>query len=744
MKSPISASPLKISLFVAILLAVLLFADVLFLRYIELKTYDLRLIARGEKTVGPETVVVAIDEKSLKELGRWPWSRTVMARLVSALKEQGAGVIGFDVVFAEREEDKALAVMEGFSSLLKREGIADPRLRKLMEESTEALKADSVFSRAIGEAGKVILGYLFHFSPGEIAHVSPEEIAQARKSIRSGRYESVQYRHPPGAHTLYEALAPVANLPELSARAAASGFFNAFPDRDGTIRYSPLVIRFNDDYYSSLAVNLVAAYLNWPGTELALDSFGVSGIKIGDIQIPTDHAGRMLVNYLGGKSVPHVSACDVISGRLPRDFFKDRIVLVGATAIGIYDLRVTPFSPVSPGVNIHATVVDNILRGNFLIRSPATVVLDYLTIFVFSLFLGLVIPRFKALGGALITLGVLGLYVPINFLVFAHFNLWLNLVYPTGALVLSYLGITIYSFFIEEREKRKIRHAFQHYLTSSVVSEILKDPAKLKLGGEKKVLSVLFSDIRGFTTLAEALGPEELVTLLNEYLTAMTEVVFKYDGLLDKYIGDAIMAVFGAPVDQKDHPWRACKVALEMKERLKVLQGKWKEEGRPSLEIGVGISSGEMVVGNMGSQMRFDYTVMGDQVNLASRLEGINKLYGTGIIVSEFTRQAVRDRFLFRELDLVRVKGKTEPVRIYELRGERPGATPEELDFVGRFEEALVCYRGGRWEEARRHFDYTLKAAAGDNPSRLYLERLERMKDLPETPWDGVFNLDVK
>lgn len=320
----------------------------------------------------------------------------------------------------------------------------------------------------------------------------------------------------------------------------------------------------------------------------------------------------------------------------------------------------------------------------------------------------------------------------------------MNLIYPVLTMMTIYLGITVYRYVTEEREKKKIRGAFQYYLTASVINEILKDPSKLKLGGDKKQLSVMFSDIRGFTGISEKLTPEELVRLLNEYLTAMTDVVFKYDGLLDKYIGDAIMAVFGAPLDQPDHALRACRTALEMMSELKRLREKWAAEGRPDVNIGVGVNTGDMVVGNMGSEMRFDYTVIGDSVNLASRLEGTNKEYGTNIIISEFTYESIRNELFCRELDAVRVKGKKLPVRIYELLGEKKDAA-EWQECVGRFETGLAKYREGLWDEAIAAFRSVLEVRPADYPARLYIERCETLKENPpEGEWDGVFTMTKK
>jgi len=419
-------------------------------------------------------------------------------------------------------------------------------------------------------------------------------------------------------------------------------------------------------------------------------------------------------------------------------------VIVGATATGIYDLRVTPFSTVYPGVEIHATVIDNILHENFLQRSVWTSFLDVCALIIFGLVIGIAIPRVKAVQGILLSFFIVAFFVAANTVIFTHFNIWLNLIYPVLTMIVIYLGITIHRYITEEREKKKIKGAFQYYLTASVINEMLKDPTKLKLGGDKKDLSVLFSDIRGFTSISEKLTPEELVHLLNEYLTAMTNVVFKYDGLLDKYMGDAIMAVFGAPLDQPDHPLRACRTALGMMEELKILQKKWAEEDRPVLNIGVGVNTGDMVVGNMGSEMRFDYTVMGDSVNLGSRLEGINKEYGTNIVISEYTYEAVKDVLFCRELDSVRVKGKKLPVRIFELMGEKKDAE-KWGNFVSLFEDGLLKYKQGLWDDAIGCFQEALEIRPYDPPARLYIERCQALKTTPpEGQWDGVFTMTRK
>lgn len=739
-------SPFKIAIFINICLLILFFFDAAFLHYMELRTYDLRMVYRSERAIGKETAVVAIDERSLTELGRWPWSRGVIAELVKALKAQGVKAIGFDIIFSEPEENRGIKALQELSDRLKKLEPTSRTAQELIQQKKRQLDVDGFLASAIGEAGNVTLGYLFHFSRAEVGHLTETEITRNVDSIASGQYPVVQYKRAPEQGALYEALAPLANLETLATRAENCGFFNAFPDKDGTIRWSPLLIKFQDKYYSSLAVSLLMQYLDWPDVRLKLDSFGVAAITIGDTLIPTDHYGRILINYLGREGVvPHYSAVDVIRGRIPPGELKDRIIIVGATAIGIYDLRVTPFSPVSAGINIHATVVDNILRRSFIVQSFWTSLLDVFAIILLGLATGFFVSRLRAVPAFGLTAGLTLIFIAVNFLIFSRFSVWLNLIYPLLSILLSYVGVTVHKFLSEEREKKKVRSAFQYYLTSSVINEMLKDPSKLRLGGEKKELTVLFSDIRGFTSVSEVLTPEELVHLLNEYLTAMTDLVFKHDGLLDKYMGDAIMAVYGAPLDQPDHPVRACETALEMISVLDVLRVKWRQEGRPDLDIGIGLSSGAMVVGNMGSQMRFDYTVMGDRVNLGSRLEGLNKVYGTRIIVSEYTRDLVRDQFALRELDSVRVKGKAIPVRIYELCGTIAGTKQETPEVIRLFEEGLARYRDCDWDEASRLFREVLVARPDDGPARLYLARVEQLKNDPPPPgWDGVFTMESK
>ena len=740
-----SISPLKIAALVVLIAVVLFLVDPHFLRFMELKSFDLRMVSRGIKPPGNEVIIASIDEKSLSELGRWPWPRTTIAKLIKKLKDEGAKAVGFDIVFAEPDENSGLKTVQELIKDVKKAGAGKSELSGILEEREKTADTDAILARSIANVANITLGYFFHISDKEVGHLKEEQIAAAEGMIGNGRFQMIRSAKGADASSVIRAYAAQPNLPAISEAAENCGYFNTFPDTDGVIRWLPLVIKFRDNYYASLALSLLAQYLEWPMVVLNIAEYGVENVRLDKFIIPTDENGRLLINYLGPpKTFLHYSVSDILNGSISPDKIKGKMVLVGATATGIYDMRNTPFSSVYPGVEMHATVIDNILRQNFLIHSGWTKFIDLLIIIFAGLLVGFLLPKFRAIAGMALVIIVIASFIIFNTFIFTRYNVWLNMIYTLLTIIVIYLGITIYRYVTEEREKKKIRGAFQYYLTPSVVNEILKDPSKLKLGGDKKRLSVMFSDIRGFTSISEKLSPENLVQLLNEYLTAMTNIVFKHDGLLDKYIGDAIMAVFGAPLDQPDHAQRACHTAVEMIAELKQLQDKWAAEGWPEINIGIGVNTGDMVVGNMGSEMRFDYTVMGDSVNLSSRLEGTNKEYGTNIIISEFTHESVKDEFVCRELDAVRVKGKKLPVRIFELLGDKKDESQWQA-FVEIFEHGLALYRAGKWEEAINEFSRVLELKPDDYPAKLYIERCEALKEKPpEGEWDGVFTMTKK
>jgi adenylate cyclase len=745
LKNSLNISGFKIAVLLTLAVLGIYYLDPHFLNILELKTLDLRFLSRGKVPTSDKVALVTVDEKSLDELGRWPWPRTRMAQLLDALVKAEAGVVGFDIVWAEPDENSELKSLTATKRKIAELKLSNRELEYYLAEALKKADSDRTLADSLARSQRAILGYFFHFSPREGAGKKEKDPPKDLPPITS--FNVVKFTSEEAARVpLFEASYPEMNIPVLSEAAEGAGYFNIFPDPDGTVRWAPLVIKYQDRFYCSLSLAVLQKYLEKPPLAIRVAEFGVEQIRLGKLSIPTNEEGRVLINYRGPqKSFPHYSATDVIHGRVPAKAFQGKIVLVGATAIGIYDMRVTPFEHVFPGLEIHANVIDSILQGDFLHRPNWITLVDVLVIAGVGLILGGLLTRVRALWGALIGGGLFLLVLGLGKFLFEGQGVWMNLTYPTLNLAFIYLGVTGYRYMTEEREKKKVRGAFQYYLTASVVEEVLKNPDKLKLGGEKKDLTVLFSDIRGFTSISEQMTPEGLVKLLNEYLTAMTDVVFKHDGLLDKYIGDAVMAFWGAPLDQPDHARRACMAALDMMDELHRLQKKWSAEGLPFLNIGIGVNAGPMVVGNMGSDRRFNYTVMGDSVNTGSRLEGLNKVYGTNILVSQATFEQLQGEFLGREVDLVRVKGKGQPVKIFELLGPKATASADQQALAGAFHTALDEYRKRDWEKAREILQSLLAKFPHDGPAKVYLERCDTLsQNPPPGDWDGVYTMTTK
>jgi len=731
----------RLGLLITFVVVCVYLVKVPFLEFMELKALDLQFLARGTKKPGTEIVLLTIDEKSLDELGRWPWSRQLIAQGLELLSKYGARVIGLDIVFSEPEQRIDPKVLEYFGKKFKQWGLGGSILDQLLDSWRKEYSADEILAQVMERSGKVILGYFFYTADEITSQEASRKDQNLPTSYSLIRFSSSRAKHFP----LMKAFGIESPLQRLSAAAAGLGFFNIFPDQDGSVRSIPLVIKYQDQLYSPFALEVAKAYLGEHNLSIQVADFGIEDIRLGRRRIVTDKQGRLLINYRGyAGTFPHHSFCDLIKHRLSPNLFKDKIVLIGATAAGIYDLRVTPFSSIFPGVEIHANVIDNILHQDYLTRPNWATIMNILSIILIGIFLSFSLGRVKAMSGVFIAASLfMACFFTARYF-FQHFNQWLGIIYPSLNIILVYLSITAFNYMTEEREKRKVKGAFQYYVAPSVVNEMLKNPDQLRLGGEKKELTVLFSDIRGFTTISEQMDPEVLVRFLNRYLTAMTDIIFRHEGLLDKYMGDAIMAIFGAPLPQHDHALRACLAALDMTQELKKMQQSGMFQGVPKLSAGIGINTGWMVVGNMGSESRFDYTVLGDDVNLGSRLEGLNKEYGTNIIISEFTHEKIQDQILCRELDLVRVKGRDRPVRIYEVLRRLDDAA-ECMQLVELFHRALTHYRQRAWTEARALFLKILQMNPHDYPSQLYLSRCDQLTQNPPPPdWDGISTFKTK
>jgi adenylate cyclase len=739
-------------------------AGFLFLQDIEQRTLDLRFALRGKRTADPRIVIVGIDDKTLQTIGSYPLPRSNYALLVRQLKQSGARVVGFDVTFPTAASSEALDVL---AHLRKEIGLSAPAdLQNKVLQLEQQSDVDAQFAASLKDAGNVVLGHLF--LNAEVSKFSDPKQAEAYFNIVWAKSFPQILKVKSGNHDFdlsqawIQAGGPVAsgveaNLPNLAEAAASYGFFNIIPDADGTIRRALFVIRYQDqDFFPSLALQVLRQYESIPDQQIAayIAADGVERIQFGDHKLYPWQDGSGLINYVGPyHSYPHYSMVDVLHGTVPTDAFRDKIVFVGGTALGIGDLRNTPFEKQDSGymgVEIHANILDNLLHSaepqrTFLIRGFNEEIVDIAFIVFFGIGLGLWCGRSRPLTATLTAMVVLGAFFGFVYYGFAHWGRWYSFVLPAATLVGSYASITSFRVIHEEREKRKIRKTFSQYLSPGVIALVEKDPNKyIRPGGEVKELTVMFSDIRDFTTLSEGLTPDELVNLLNQYLSAMTDILFRNLGTLDKYIGDAIMAFWGSPFPQQDHAYRACNCALEMMAGLEELNRKWAEQGRRQIAIGIGLNTGPVNVGNMGSDKRLAWTVMGDNVNLASRLEGMTKEYRNRVIISEFTYAQVADQFVAREVDRIRVKGKKKPVVIYELLAPI-SESHAYAALLTKYNAALEVYRSQNWREAAGAFGELLAVYPDDGPTQILLQRsVEFLEETPEPDWDGVYVMKSK
>jgi adenylate cyclase len=743
-KSLFSINPTLLTFCTVFLVVILFLIGFPILELIELKTYDLRFLSRGHLEPSSAVVLALVDEKSLDKEGRWPWPRSKIATLVDILSQDGAKVIGFDIGFLEPDENSQLELINQFGEELNALDIKNTKLADFVSERKKNADNDLALANAIkNSSAKIVLGYFFHMSEGTLDYpIDQREIGQQLEGISTSKYPLIFYEDQEMEVVPFiRAYAPESNLEIFTKSADSSGYFNVTTDRDGVVRWLPLLIQGGEDIFPPLAISCAWHYLDRPQLMVKVALYGVEGIQMGERFIPTDENGQLLINYLGPpKTFPHLSISDILHRKLAKGTFKDKIVLVGATAMGTHDLWSTPFSPLYPGVEVHATVIDNILTQNFITRPKWSKIYDLFAIIVLGGLIGIALPRLSAFRGLLLASGLFISYLIVARWLFASSKVWLNIVYPLVVISITYTALTVYHYVTEERERKKIKGAFNHYVSPLVIEEMLKEPGRLQLGGEEKILSVLFSDLAGFTSYTESFPPHEMVHILSDYFEGMTEEIFAHQGTLKEYVGDELLAIFGAPLEQDDHAQRACAAALAMRERLHSLRQDWAETGRPLLRSRTGINSGPMLVGNLGSPYRFAYGVLGDHVNLGSRLEGLNKMYGTEILIGENTADLLAGSFLLREIDLVRVKGREQTVRIYELLGNSEDSLPKEKEkSLSYFAAGLEAYRQQFWQEALGNFKQSLALLPEDGPSRIMADRCRIYQETPPPEeWDGV------
>ena len=693
--------------------------------------YDLRYNHTLPPDPAPsrDIVIVDIDEASLAEVGHFPWPRNVLARLVDGLVEAGVVVVGFDIVFAEAEENPVRRVLRDAGPLL---GDEAERLGELLAPVDAELDGDLSFARSISaarEAGiDIVLGYALTQEPSGSGQLGDTLELPG---------------NPAPAQVGLEALPGyTANIPVLQQAAERAGYFVSTPDADGVNRSYPLILGHGDAIYPSLALEAARRFLYVEEIGLVTTPIGgvetLEAVTLDGAPLPTDGNGRVLIPYRGPpRTFDYVSAAAVLRGDAG-EALAGRIALIGTSAVGLVDIRSTPVSSVYPGVEVHASVLAGIIEGRFPFRPPWADGVDIVLTFGLGLLLALVLP----FSGAL--LYVLASGVAAGVAVWINLWLWIDQAFVTSLIgpLLAVVAVTsfnlVYGFFTETLAKRQLKSMFGQYVPPQLVEEMSRNPKGITDDGERREMTVLFCDIRGFTTISEQLTASELKDLLNRFFTPMTEIIFEHRGTIDKYVGDMIMAFWGAPLADPDHARNAIDTALEMLARTEALKPELAAFGYPEVNIGIGLNTGPMNVGNMGSQFRRSYTVLGDSVNLGSRLEGLTKFYGVQLIVGEQTHAGQQD-YLFRQLDRVKVKGKQEPTRIYTPICRLDEATSEVRAELAVYEGARMAYIERRWEDAEAGFR-TLKASAAHVLYDMYLERIAHLRlDPPGPDWDGTF-----
>lgn len=687
-----------------------------FTETMELTALDWLFLLRGPQPPAPEVALLAYDDATLEERAAAFERRAGVAEVVRAATAAGVGVLGVDLMFAEPEVllDPALeADLRAWGEATSENSAESALLARVLAQ----IGGDEALAAAIDDADRVVLAF----------HLGAQGSLPAKdRSLAKGKYGQTV----PGPYLPEEAGKVLASLPALQRRAAGLGLITTWQDQLGAVRDVPLAVGLEGSVFMPLAVALVARHRGVSRGELTY--LGTEGaVLLGETPLVSSHNRRMLLNYRGPKAYPTYSVRDLLDGTLPADALAGKIAILGYTHLGS-DAVQTPYGR-QPGMVVHATAVDNLLRGDPLRRAAPW--LDALWVLSTGIGVSLGFLARRPLSQVALAASALGLSVLTSLGVFALADLWIATATPllTG-LSAAAAGMGV-AYFQEGKQRRTLRRSFAHYLSDALVEEMVADPSRVSLRGERRELSVLFSDIRSFTTFSERTEPEVLAGFLNAYFTPMTQAVLDNQGYVDKFIGDAVMALFGAPVSRAAHASHACQCALDMKMGLATVRPVAEKLGI-ELNIGVGINTGEMVVGNMGSATRFDYTVLGDAVNLASRIEGLTKQYGVFCLVGQATARAAPD-FAFRPIDWVRVKGKGEPVELFELLGH--SGEPSPYRALDRWDAAMSAWRAGDLGSARREFGAFSEENPGDPPCALFLARLAELGEYAPAGWDGVF-----
>jgi adenylate cyclase len=700
-----------------------------YLNILEYKLYDAVFQKIYSKESSDAVTIVDIDEYSLENFGQWPWPRYRVALLLQKIHMAGAIAVGVDILFAEPDGTSPLVLQQALKK--------DLHLDVSFSGLPQGLMDNDQLLANIVQQGSFVLGYSFVFDmkPSEKEKRFPPDL------------KAVEIRSPgagPASGYLFQAQSLIPPLPVLLQQDTPAGFMNTVTDPDGVLRRIPLLIALDQAMYPQLALaTLLTAFRDQiPDPIIRTTRGGIESIKIGNTVVPLQSNGAMLINYRGpSRTFPYISAGKILEDKINSSELKGKIVFLGTSASGLKDIRISPLDQVFPGVEVHATIVDNILANDILFRPDWIPGLELSCI----LFWGLATTLLIGWAGAAFTLPItvlLGLSVWYGSVwALGHKNIWISHFFPMLVLIFNFSILNMQKFWISEKRKKFFRSAFSKYVSKAVVDQLADNPEKLSLEGEEKEITILFSDIRGFTTLSERLTPSQVTQLLHDYFTPVTQIIIDNHGTHDKFLGDAVMCFWNAPLDVANHEKHAIKAALEIIQLLPEINKEFEERFGVSLEIGIGLHSGRCRVGNMGSDNIFDYTIIGDNVNLASRLEGLTKFYGVQLIVSETMLKNGAGNFSIQELDLVRVKGKNEPVRIFTVSS----SSAEKYDYREKetqaYTLALDLYRARSFDKAGNIFSELVEQFPGQKIYVIYQERCDFfVKNPPDETWDGVFS----
>jgi adenylate cyclase len=704
------------------------------LEEIRLRTFDFYQSLRPRQTVARPVTIVDIDETSLKEIGQWPWPRTIVADLVTKLTQLGAVAIAFDVIFAEPDRMSP--------------SIAATSFRNLDEDTRNKLRSlpsnDEVLAEAIQRSRVVV---------GQVGSATPVPRSETEAALQTG----FAVKGPDPTPFLVTFAGLLRNVPAIEQAAAGRGVFSILPERDGIVRRVPIIMQAQGSMVPSLSMELLRVVADSGAILVRTDEAGVQSVAVPGLELPTDQNGRLWVHFNRHDPGRYVSANDVLQGRVQRDNIEGKLVLIGTSAAGLLDVKTTPVAAAMPGVEVHAQILESALANSLLTYPSYAIGAELLVAVLAGLAIIIAAPMFRA--SIVIALGavVVAALIGVSWYLYSQYNLLIDFTYPLMASGFVYLTLIFVNYFQEQKQRQQIRAAFGYYLSPALVEQLARSPEKLVLGGEERRMTVLFSDVRGFTTISEHYkhDPQGLTRLMNRFLTPLTNAIIERNGTIDKYIGDAIMAFWNAPLDDPQQEVNACEAALEMLARADKLNQEFKREADRNggkympLRVGIGLNTGPCVVGNMGSDFRFNYSVLGDTVNVASRLEARTKDYRIPIVVGEATAQNAKEKFATMEIDRIQVKGKTEPETVFTVLGRA------ELGQDSNFQELrqltarmLTYYRQQEWIRALEKIDVCRKAAERFGIGALYdmyAERIEAFRRHPPPPdWNGVYEAESK